>query len=202
MSGFWTARRAAVAAETQAEEHANVEAAAEAQEAVLAERDDTDLLTELGLPVPEELLNGEQLRAFLKAQLPQRLKSRALRAFWRTNPVLACLDGLNDYDDDYTAAATAGKAVNTLYEVGKGFAQPVADVLDKIADEEEAPATITLSERSVPDVSPPKTPKSEVVDVAEYDIAATQSDEEDFNPLTTPRRMRFTFSTDAEGAGA
>ena len=135
--------------------------------------------------------------------MPQRLKSRALRAFWRTNPVLACLDGLNDYEDDYTAAATAGKAVNTLYVVGKGFAQPVADALEKIMDEDEEPALIAMSERSVPDVSPPQAVEVETQDAEEYDVAGSEveSDEEEFAAITTPRRMRFTFSTDAEGAG-
>lgn len=203
MSGFWTTRRAAVAAEAQADQNASLEAASEAQEAALAERDDVELLSELGLPAPEELLSGEQLRAFLKAQLPQRLKSRALRAFWRTNPVLACLDGLNDYEDDYTAAATAGKAVNTLYVVGKGFAPPVADALEKIMDEDEEPALIAMCERSVPDVSPPQAVEVETQDAEEYDVAGSEveSDEEEFAAITTPRRMRFTFSTDAEGAG-
>ena len=203
MSGFWTTRRAAVAAEAQADQNASLEAASEAQEAALAERDDVELLSELGLPAPEELLSGEQLRAFLKAQLPQRLKSRALRAFWRTNPVLACLDGLNDYEDDYTAAATAGKAVNTLYVVGKGFAPPVADALEKIMDEDEEPALIAMSERSVPDVSPPQAVEVETQDAEEYDVAGSEveRDEEEFAAITTPRRMRFTFSTDAEGAG-
>lgn len=203
MSGFWTTRRAAVAAEAQADQNASLEAASEAQEAALAERDDVELLSELGLPAPEELLSGEQLRAFLKAQLPQRLKSRALRAFWRTNPVLACLDGLNDYEDDYTAAATAGKAVNTLYVVGKGFAPPVADALEKIMEEDEEPALIAMSERSVPDVSPPQAVEVETQDAEEYDVAGSEveSDEEEFAAITTPRRMRFTFSTDAEGAG-
>jgi len=203
MSGFWTTRRAAVAAEAQADQNASLEAASEAQEAALAERDDVELLSELGLPAPEELLSGEQLRAFLKAQLPQRLKSRALRAFWRTNPVLACLDGLNDYEDDYTAAATAGKAVNTLYVVGKGFAPPVTDALEKIMEEDEEPALIAMSERSVPDVSPPQAVEVETQDAEEYDVAGSEveSDEEEFAAITTPRRMRFTFSTDAEGAG-
>lgn len=203
MSGFWTTRRAAVAAEAQADQNASLEAASEAQEAALAERDDVELLSELGLPAPEELLSGEQLRAFLKAQLPQRLKSRALRAFWRTNPVLACLDGLNDYEDDYTAAATAGKAVNTLYVVGKGFAPPVTDALEKIMEEDEEPALIAMSERSVPDVSPPQAVEVETQDAEEYDVAGSEveRDEEEFAAITTPRRMRFTFSTDAEGAG-
>ena len=81
MSSFWDRRRAAVAAEAEGEAQA-VAAAVQAQEqAELEARDDAELLEELGLPSPDNLVDGAQLREFLKAQLPQRLKTRALRGF-------------------------------------------------------------------------------------------------------------------------
>jgi len=200
MSGFWTARRAAVAAEAKTEEQAAVDAAAQAQEVTLAARDDDDLLAELGLPAPEELLNGEQLRAFLRAQLPQRLKSRALRAFWRTNPVLACVDGLNDYDDDYTVAATAGKAVNTLYEVGKGFAAPVTEAIDAVTEQELAPAETVLPDVSVADVALTQPAAPATIAVVDQEFAAY--DDADVPPAAAPRRMRFIFPNHAESTGA
>ena len=104
MSGFWDRRLAAVAAEAEADAQSAVAAAQAEEQAQLEARDDAELLEELGLPSPDNLVDGAHLREFLKAQLPQRLKTRALRGFWRSNPVLACLDGLNDYDDDYTLA--------------------------------------------------------------------------------------------------
>ncbi len=40
---------------------------------------------------------------------------------WRSNPTLANLDGLIDYGDDYTNAATVVPNLKTLYRVGKGM---------------------------------------------------------------------------------
>ncbi|WP_172327367.1 DUF3306 domain-containing protein [Mangrovicoccus sp. HB161399] len=121
MTDFWSRRKAAVAAEAHAGEEA-LEAARRAEaEAALEARSDAELLEEAGLPQPEEITGGEMARKFLEAQLPRRLKNRALRALWRSNPVLACLDGLNDYDTDFTDAATCTPDLKTTYQVGKGM---------------------------------------------------------------------------------
>lgn len=188
MSGFWTRRREAVAAETRADTEAH-EAAARAQtEAELEARSDEDLLAELNLPDPDTLVGGEELRRFLAAQLPQRLKRRALRALWRSNPVLACLDGLNDYEDDFTDAAVAQGAVTTLYQVGRGFAERVQEVVEKLpdADPEPDPDPIALAE---PDPDPLPEPPTQ--------IAATPEDQDD-EPLP-PRLRRMQFQFDPEG---
>ncbi|MEX3317067.1 DUF3306 domain-containing protein [Sulfitobacter sp. PS-8MA] len=192
MSGFWQKRRAAVVAEAEAEAQAAEARARAAQEAALAERSDDDLLAEFDLPLPEDLVSGEQLRAFLKAQLPQRLKTRALRSFWKTNPVLACLDRLNDYDDDYTAAATAGKPVNTIYQVGRGMVAKVEELLegDSPAEVEETTTTdVVLTEAP---------PRDEIEQVAYQPQAELGPDvEETAQPAPTTRRMRFHFADDA-----
>jgi len=57
--------------------------------------------------------------------VPERLRRRALRQLWRLNPVLANLDGLNDYDGDFTNAATDAPGVKTAYQVGKGLLRHV-----------------------------------------------------------------------------
>ncbi|MFC6761800.1 DUF3306 domain-containing protein [Sulfitobacter porphyrae] len=136
--------------------------------------------------------------------MPQRLKRRALRAFWRSNPVLACLDGLNDYDDDYTAAATAGKAVNTLYQVGKGFAAPLTEVLDGIALEKEpegeAASAAPVDTLSVPDVVPPAATSPVATEVQALGDQDEPDDMVD-SPAPVLRRMRFSFAADAESTG-
>jgi hypothetical protein len=48
-----------------------------------------------------------------------------MRQLWRLNPVLANLDGLNDYDGDFTNAATDAPGVKTAYQVGKGLLRHV-----------------------------------------------------------------------------
>ena len=195
MSGFWQKRRAAVAEEARAEARAAELRALEAQEAALAERSDEELLAEFDLPEPEDLVDGEQLRAFLKAQLPQRLKTRALRSFWKTNPVLACLDGLNDYDDDYTAAATAGKPVNTIYQVGRGMVAKVEEVLEAPTSE---PAEEAAPETALPDVvltQAPAPDESETVsDQPQPEVGPDA--EVTPEPAPTHRRMRFHFADD------
>ena len=55
----------------------------------------------------------------------QSLRRRAMRQLWRLNPVLANLDGLNDYDGDFTNAATDAPGVKTAYQVGKGLLRHV-----------------------------------------------------------------------------
>jgi hypothetical protein len=56
--------------------------------------------------------------------VPEQLRKRALRKLWRLNPVFANLDGLNDYDEDFTDAAAVLEGVKTLYQVGKGMVTP------------------------------------------------------------------------------
>lgn len=208
MSSFWQKRRAAVAAEAAAEVRVQEARVAEAEEATLAERSDDDLLAEFDLPAPEELVSGEQLRAFLKAQLPQRLKTRALRSFWRTNPVLACLDGLNDYDDDYTAAATAGKPVNTIYQVGRGMVAKIEEVLTADGDTPEA------AEENAPELAPthdvvvpaPRRTETALAERAPSQVYTAPLEEEAEQSAPTHRRMRFQFAgdpaADMEGSSA
>jgi len=132
---FWSRRRAGVEAEAQAVE-ARV---AEAEAARLEERPDDEILAELNLPEPEALDSPDAVRAFLKEELPQRLKTRALRRLWRLNPMLANLDGLVDYGEDYTDAATVIENMQTVYQVGKGMLTAFLEDEEEAADE-EAPA--------------------------------------------------------------
>ena len=77
---------------------------------------------------------------FMKTWVPGPLRQRALRKLWTTNPALAVLDGLNDYDLDYTdAAMQAGKVVSS-YVPGRGYAtlEEVAEKLaETVGDEDE-----------------------------------------------------------------
>ncbi|MEL7097357.1 MAG: DUF3306 domain-containing protein [Pseudomonadota bacterium] len=135
MASFWDRRRAAVAAE-----EATLEA--EVQEAKLAERTDEEILAELELPEPEALESPDAVRDFLKAELPQRLKTRALRRLWRLNPVLANLDGLVDYGEDFTDSATVIENMQTVYQVGKGMLtalteEPEADIEEDVEEAED-----------------------------------------------------------------
>ena len=120
-SDFWSRRRAAVQAEETAVRRAEEIAETQAQEARLEAKTDDELLAEAGLPDPDRLETPEAVRDFLQAQLPQRLRNRALRQLWRLNPTLANLDGLVDYGEDFTDSATVIEGLQTTYQVGKGM---------------------------------------------------------------------------------
>ncbi|ORE92269.1 hypothetical protein ATO13_18104 [Stappia sp. 22II-S9-Z10] len=97
--------------------------ALERGEAETAEGEETEaeLLERLGLPDPDTVGPGGDLKRFMDPAVPKFLRRRAMRALWRSNPVFANLDGLNDYDDDYSVAAVEGAAVKTAYAIGRGF---------------------------------------------------------------------------------
>ncbi len=82
---------------------------------------EAEVLEALGLPDPDSLVKGDDFAAFMKAAVPAALRRRALRRLWLTDPVLANLDGLNDYEQDFTDAATVVPNLKTAYRVGKGM---------------------------------------------------------------------------------
>ena len=42
-------------------------------------------------------------------------------ALWRTNPVLANVDGLVDYGEDYASPDLIMKTFKSAYQIGKGY---------------------------------------------------------------------------------
>ncbi|MCW3780036.1 DUF3306 domain-containing protein [Defluviimonas salinarum] len=184
-SDFWSRRRAAVAAEAEAEvEDARAaEATAEraAREAALAGKSDAEILDALGLADPDTLERGDDFAAFLKEAVPEHLRRRALRRLWRSNPVLANLDGLVDHGEDYTDAATVRPDLRTAYQVGRGMLRH----LTALAAPEQ-----TVVEAAVPDEIPEPAPEDMVASVDPIETAPQVVEEERAPPR---RHMRFTF---------
>ncbi len=110
---------------------------------------DAEILEQLGLKHPEEMGAGDDFAAFLRSAVPQHLKTMALRRLWRSNPTLACLDGLNDYDTDYTGAGVAPGTLKTSYEVGRGILKRIAEVAEPVPEE-------TAEALSAPVKAPPE----------------------------------------------
>ena len=69
--------------------------------------------------------------------VPDRIRRRALRRLWLSNPALANLDGLLDYGEDFTDSATVVENIQTAYQVGKGMLKHVEE-LARQAEAEEA----------------------------------------------------------------
>lgn len=96
---------------------------------------ENELLEKYGLPDPENIQLGTDITGFMRKEIPEFLRRKALRGLWKSNPVLAVLDGLNDYDEDYTLASTAGQTVTSLYKVGEGLVDKARKAADVVEDQ-------------------------------------------------------------------
>ncbi len=186
MSGpgnFWARRKAAVQAEAEAEIAAGETKALAAQQAELEEKTDAEILAELDLPDPDQLQPGDDVSGFMAKVVPDRLRRRALRRLWRLNPVLANVDGLVDYGEDYTDATCVIENIQTAYQVGKGMLAHV----EALAAAEDAPEEIIEDPEEEAPPAPEETPPPEPQVYAEAD----ETEEPDLPPA--PRRMTFEF---------
>lgn len=175
---FWSRRKAAVRAEENA---AQVMAEAQIREDVVAEKDDATLLAELGLPDPETLQAGDDIRAFMAKAVPEHLRRMALRRLWKVNPVLANVDGLVEYGEDFTDSATVVENLQTTYQVGKGMLSHIK-AMARDADVEEFEET---PEELVAETEPEPAPAVQ---------AETTARPAEVVEDRRPRRMRFRFA--------
>lgn len=83
------------------------------------ERDDAT--PALDLPDIASLNAESDFSVFLREGVSEEIRRKALRVLWRSDPVLANLDGLNDYDEDFRASNVLVEAVRTAYKAGKGY---------------------------------------------------------------------------------
>ncbi|UUP15698.1 hypothetical protein NTH_00136 [Nitratireductor thuwali] len=67
----------------------------------------------------DSLEKGDDFSLFLKRGVPTALRTKALRRLWQSNPLLANLDGLNDYDTDFNDPAH--NTYSSLWQAGRGF---------------------------------------------------------------------------------
>ena len=98
------------------------------------------------LPDIDSLKESSDFTPFLKEGVPDALRRRALRKLWRLNPIFANLDGLNDYDEDFTDAATVVEGLKTIYQVGKGMVTPEEEAAAKQAEAEAGEAGAEAAE--------------------------------------------------------
>jgi len=182
---FWSRRKAAVQAEAEAEIIAAEEHAIAAQHAELKEKSDAEILAEFNLPDPDQLQAGDDVSGFMAKAVPDRLRRRALRKLWRLNPVLANVDGLVDYGEDYTDAACVIENIPTAYQVGKGMLAHIEALAAETED--TTPDEAPVEQDTEPEAIEIEEPAPEPVVMAETD------DLEEAELPPTPRRMKFVF---------
>jgi cell division septation protein DedD len=135
------------------------------------------------LPDIDSMDDSSDFTIFLQAGVPEAMRRRALRKLWRVNPVLANLDGLNDYDEDYTQLHTVGRSVKTLFKIGKGFVED-----DSEASAAAAPPKTAEPVPESPAADEPETPVAAVPPAAEH---TPEPAKPDTAPRNTARRRRW-----------
>ena len=214
-SDFWSRRKARVAEETAAEVEA-VEAAKLAEDyAALEEKSDTQILEELGLPDPDTMAKGDDFSAFMAKAVPDRIRRRALRKLWVSNPALANLDGLLDYGEDFTDSAKVIENLQTAYQVGKGMLAHVEELARQAQQDREEgdaeDAAPVLTEAEIPE-APEASEEEATIAFAESVLAEPAEetalflsddrvlqDDLDYVPAQR-RRMQFSFDEQVGGA--
>jgi hypothetical protein len=88
------------------------------------------------LPDVDSLDKDSDYTAFMKEGVPEDLRKMALRKLWRSDPVLANVDGLNDYDEDFRAMTLVGEVIKTAYRPGSGYDEP--EEVEEAGDEGSA----------------------------------------------------------------
>ena len=197
MQSAWSRRKAAVAAEAVAEERAGEDAVIAEQHEALGEKTDVEILEELGLPDLDMMVQGDDFKAFLCKTVPAHLRKRALRTLWRSDPVLACVDGLNDYDDDYLTGSYGQGPISTTYQVGKGMLSHLLEMerqKEALLSPVEEDATPEISEEHL-DAEEQESPR--IAQIDETTLRESEIEMQEAEPkMSTPRRMTFHFEDD------
>ncbi|MBU2582149.1 MAG: DUF3306 domain-containing protein [Alphaproteobacteria bacterium] len=100
---------------------------------------------------------------FMDKNVSHEARNKALRKLWVSNPVLANMDGLDDYCEDYTDAAVCMPkgTMKTLYQFGRGF-----------LDDDEVAAWEALGHEPKEDAVIADAGDAETVETAQLDDAA------------------------------
>lgn len=171
----WANRKAAVQAEAEALESAEQAAVVAEQHAVLAEKPEAEVLAELDLPNPDAMQPGDDFSVFMKETVPAALRNRALRTLWRSDPVLANVDMLVDYGEDFTGKNDPVRIIKTIYRVGKGMLPDKEETEDEEVNEITEEVVEVVAEFEGAEPAPLPAPEA---------LAAA---------LPPRRRMRFEF---------
>ena len=145
----WSERKRATAAsqteETESRDQETLEEAGEAP-VEMSEQEIEAKLAEI-----DQMGEGDDFKPLIKSSMPEVVRRAALRRLWRSNPIFGLRDGLNDYDLDYTNAATVVENLKTAYKVGKGYftGEKAETTPEEVsAETEDSPAEQTVTENA------------------------------------------------------
>lgn len=79
------------------------------------------------LPDVDTLTYESDFSVFMKKGVPLELQNLALKKLWRSDPILANVDGLNDYDLDYTKSEVFAIAKEAAQDLVSGKRKSAAE---------------------------------------------------------------------------
>ena len=150
--------------------------------------------------------------AFFKDGVPTLLRQKAMRLLWRSNPILANVDGLCDYDENFGDPALILEKFESAYRIGKGYFfeedieevasdEPLETDLEEAAnDSEMADVAEQQEEPSETEIAEPDTATNDNVEVAQSEVDDQPEHDLDLEevPLERPRvslRKRLQFES-------
>lgn len=136
-------------------------------------------------------------QVFLKPGVPADLRGAALQRLWRSNPLLANLDRMNEYDEDFrTPTGAAAAVVKTAWKVGKGFvddetegteqAAAAAETDEETDEETTAEEALAKPESSVSTRLPAEQPETPQVSESDSQGSERQADEQPVEDAVAP----------------
>lgn len=181
----WSRRKLDEAAKAEAEPEAPGETETIEAQQVEAARVEAEITEAEANRLAAEAIDLETLtfesdfKVFLKRGVPEALRRTALRKFFNSNPLLANLDGLNDYDEDYNNPAH--KVYKSSWDVARGFLTKAEELAQKAtgristAHEEktatEGPSTDEVVDDVIPQEPPVDDPQSATAELVEPEPA-------------------------------
>ena len=114
------------------------------------------------LPDIKTLNESSDYTPFMKDGVPEKLKRLALRKLWKSNPAFGFIDGLDDYDEDYSAIGIVAQEIFTNYKPGKGMVDP--DEAEEEIDEAVKAEGEVEPEEEARDLDEIETEEGEVAD--------------------------------------
>ncbi len=144
------------------------------------------------LPDVESLDKDSDYRGFMREGVPGKLRNMALRKLWLSDPAFSYIDGMVEYGEDFTDAATVIEGMKSIYEVGKGYITEEDEEKDEEEDGEEAAEDEAVAAAANP------APESEDDEASEQ--AALASPDSDAESLQTKADDAPAAESEADGA--
>lgn len=152
----------------------------------------------------EAIAYESDLSVFYKEGVPAILKRAAMQKMWRTNPIFANVDGLNDYDQDFNVIDKVLTEFKSAWQVGRGYAPLVKeeDEDDREEDVNEQEVESAEVDEDQPVNNAAETSDTSGENVADGDDQSSQTAEavavEDATPNTDVTAASETQSADID----